>query len=186
MYKTTLIIMSGLSGTGKSAIAEALSKKLKFKIIKSDIVRKKMARLTKTQRSKEGFEKGIYSKEFSIKTYDKLFDLAGKNLRSKKNTILDATFSTFESRLNAKTIAEKTNSSFFIIYCDCDEQEVKKRLTMREIENKDISDAGWEVYQKQKSNFNHLNKEEKKTTIFIDTKKDTDFNINFILNHLKL
>ena len=67
-----VIIFMGLSGTGKTYLAQALLKKRPAVYIASDIVRKKLLNLDPTKHYYAEFEKGIYTPEITEKTYKKM------------------------------------------------------------------------------------------------------------------
>ena len=74
--KPVIIIVTGLIGTGKTTLAEAAGKGLGCEVLSSDVIRKQLANVPLTERHYDKFDGGIYSPEFTQKTYDELFSRA--------------------------------------------------------------------------------------------------------------
>ena len=109
----SLIVMCGLSGSGKSFLAKEIAKYGDFSIIRSDVVRKKLA---KKKRTKAEYGKGIYTKEFTERTYTEMLRQA-RILLHKKSVILDATFNKKSHRKLAEMLAFVMHVPFLIVYC---------------------------------------------------------------------
>ncbi|XUX00652.1 MAG: AAA family ATPase [Dehalogenimonas sp.] len=146
--KPALIIMSGYTGSGKSAVATELAKHLGLVYISSDVTRKTLAGLPLNQRSAEGIDAGLYSREMTEKTYQSILMMAEGALKSKDSAIVDATFLSKEQRMKAADIARRNGADFIIIECRLDEDELKLRLQQRMA---GVSDGTWQVYLSQKS-----------------------------------
>lgn len=167
--KPKLIITSGLMGTGKSTIANEVAKKLKIPIISSDFVRKELAGISPIEHRYEDFDKGIYSKEFSEKTYLTLNKRAKEILLNKKSVILDACFSKKWQREKAYETAKEVGAEFLCIEFLCKEEEIKKRLKKR-FENKGgVSDGRWEIFPHQKASFEKILEFSNNKHLIIDT-----------------
>jgi hypothetical protein len=152
MTKSMLFITIGLVGTGKTVLAEALAKRLALEVVSSDVTRKQLASIPLTEHCFEGFNSGIYSPEFSILTYDTMFQKAKVVLGEGGSVILDASFIKAGERERAKKLAEETNSDLFILECVLDEAAVKQRLEHR-LGTETASDGRWEIYELQKKKF---------------------------------
>lgn len=177
--KPTLFITTGLVGTGKTFLAQALAKRLGLVVISSDVTRKKLAGIPITEHRFEEFDTGIYLAEFSKKTYDRMFSEAKDILTEGGSVILDASFIKVEERLKAKELAKETNADFLIIECTLDEASIKKRLAQR-LEQGTISDGRWEIYQPQKRAFDPVVEVPKTNHAIIDTAQPVEENIRQI------
>jgi gluconokinase len=140
-----IVVLIGLSGSGKSFVANILHREFGFEWIRSDQIRKEMAGIEPTQKVKVGFSEGIYSEEWTRRVYERMLDLAGEKLKEGKNVVLDATFLRAWQRERVK---ERFPSAVFI-WVIAKEEEIIKRLSSRQ----DISDAGVETYLRQKEVF---------------------------------
>ncbi|GAH77472.1 unnamed protein product, partial [marine sediment metagenome] len=147
--RPSLFITTGLVGTGKTALAQALAKRLGLVVISSDVTRKRLASIPVTEHHFEEFDTGIYSPEFSRKTYDKMYSEAKHVLSDGGSVIMDASFIKAGERLKAKELAKETSADFFIIECTLDKESIKQRLTQR-LEQETTSDGRWEIYKPQK------------------------------------
>ncbi|HEX5166955.1 MAG TPA: AAA family ATPase [Thermomicrobiales bacterium] len=147
------IIMTGLSGTGKSAVASALAAKRDLAIISSDIVRKELAGIAEVDHQYEAYERGVYSREFTQQTYAALLDRARQLLAEGRSVIVDATFQRREWREQAFDLARQAGALVFCLETVADESIVRQRLVAREHDQAAISDARWETYLSQASRF---------------------------------
>ncbi len=149
-FRPVMIIISGLSGTGKSTLATHLSRATKIRRVSSDLVRKDLAGILPHEKRREPFKKGIYSDEFTERTYAALISEGIKLLRKRRPVILDATFLNPAHLDMAKEAASKAGARLVVIECVADEGVIKERLAKRAGEPCGVSDARWEVYLKQK------------------------------------
>ncbi len=179
--KPILFITTGLVGTGKTILAQALAKRLGLVVISSDVTRKQLAGIPLTEHRFEEFDTGIYSAEFSRKTYDKMFSEARDILSDGGSVILDASFIRAEERLKAKRLAEEMGADFFIIECTLDEESIKQRLAQR-LEQGSVSDGRWEIYEPQKKAFAPVVEASPQKHAIIDTSKPVEENIRQILD----
>ena len=147
--RPVLFITTGLVGTGKTALAQALAKRLGLVVISSDVTRKQLAGIPVTEHRFEEFDTGIYSAEFSRRTYDKMLAKAKGFLVEGSSVIIDASFIKADERLKAKKLAEEMGVDFFIVECVLDEESVKQRLAQR-LKEASVSDGRWEVYELQR------------------------------------
>ena len=168
--KPTLIVICGLSGSGKTTTAVILAKKTGFQYISSDIVRKKLAKIPPFEHKYHEFGKGIYSPEFFQKTYEKMFGRAEGFLKNGKSVIIDATFKKREERKKVKNLAEKLGVKFLLIECRLSEKIIRKKMKER-AKRKIVSDADWKIYQKQKKDFDKITEIPRQNHIIVDTSK---------------
>ncbi|MGC9975590.1 MAG: AAA family ATPase [Syntrophales bacterium] len=169
LEKLTLVLMAGLTGTGKSVLANSLAPRIGAEIIRSDILRKEMLQIAPTDRHPEAFGKGIYEDETTRKTYDKALELASEKLAGGKSVIIDATYKSSRDRQRALMAAERLKIDFFIIECICAENVIKERLDMRMSDKGEASDGRWEIYLAQKETFDRITEIPEKSHIIIDT-----------------
>ncbi len=171
-----LIVFAGFSGTGKSYLAKKLQKDLNCPYLNSDKIRKDIAHIAATNHVFEKFGEGIYSKKMTELTYSNMINKAKKLLESEKFVIIDATF--ISKEMQKKLI--DSNIDYIFFWCYATDDIIKERLEKRLKEKNNISDATWEIYLKQKENFEGLIIPEDK--IFkIDT---SDFNAYKKINQI--
>jgi len=165
--KPLLLITTGLVGTGKSTLARALAARLGLTHISSDVTRKQLANIPLTEKRPEGFDQGIYSTEFSRRTYDKMFAGAAEVLGEGGSVILDASFIQSAERVKAKELAKKMNAEFFILHCVLEEDIIKERLEQR-AKAGSVSDGRWEILEPQKARFEPVTEVKDKRHIILD------------------
>ena len=138
-------------------------------IISSDIIRKQLAGIPLTEHRFEGMESGIYSADFSRRTYDRLFSGARDILKQGDPVILDATFLKAEDRRQACQLATETGADFVILECILDEENTRQRLEGRLRKGTSISDGRWEIYGPQKQKFEPVAREETEQHYVVDS-----------------
>ena len=166
--KPLLLIMAGLVGTGKTTVAEALGRSLGLTVVSSDVTRKRLAGISPEERRFEQFEGGIYSDDFTRKTYDEMFARARELLSQRQSVILDASFKKRQDRLQAKNLAEEAKADFAVIECILDEKTIKSRLEQR-IKEGSASDGRWEIFEQQKQDFDKITESSSENHIILDT-----------------
>jgi len=158
-YRPCLVAVAGLSGSGKSTVAEALAQRTGFTWISTDLVRKELAGLPPTARPARAYGDGIYTAEFSTRTYRCMFDRARESLPC-VGVILDATFQLAIGRATAREIARRHKVPFLLVECRCPRERTRKRLARRSREGLDASDADWAVYLEQRGRFEPFDEED--------------------------
>jgi predicted kinase len=147
--KPVLIVMTGLSGTGKSTVAQALSQAFGLPTIAADVIRKELEGVqgpTPTARMPE-----FYSQEMTDATYTQLLDRAMTTLAGGNAVIADATFLEPDRRMQAAAIAAKARAPMVIVETVCDEATVAARLQARQRRGDDPSDADLAIYRRQRA-----------------------------------
>ena len=166
-YSPALVVVAGLSGSGKSTVAVALHERTGFVHLSSDIIRKELAGLAPTARVGD---EDLYSVAHSSRTYAELFSRARQTLASGRGVILDATFQLREGRQTARQIAESARTPFLLVECTCPEEVIRQRLATRTQRGDDPSDADWEIYLVQQQRCEPFAEER----LTIDTSQPTD------------
>lgn len=139
-----LILMSGLSGSGKSTVARQLARRLNAIHIRSDAVRKHLGGIELTERG--GDE--LYTEQMTQQTYDRLLGL-GIMLASKGfKVILDAKYDRTSLRMEAIAQAEFHEIPLQILHCTAPIQVLRDRLASR---TNDIADATADLLETQQA-----------------------------------
>jgi aminoglycoside phosphotransferase family enzyme/adenylate kinase family enzyme len=180
-HRPGLFITVGLVGSGKSALAQALAGRLGLVVIASDVVRKRLAAIPPTEHRYGVFETGIYTPDFSRKTYAAMFSEARSILADGDSVILDASFIRAGDRLTAERLAAEAGADFLVLECTLDENTTKKRLQERS-RQASVSDGRWEIYGPQKKKFEPV--VESPNRVIIDTSKPINSSIKQILNRI--
>jgi len=164
-----LYIFFGLIASGKSTLAEAWAKAIGAKYYNSDRIRKELAGLAVNAPQLEPFNAGIYTSEFSKKTYDALLDHAETDLRLNRSAILDGSYQAKSERSRAQDLARKHNATSIFVLCRCPEELMKERMASRTQNPMAVSDGRWEIYLQQKASFEAPDELNSSKIITIDT-----------------
>jgi aminoglycoside phosphotransferase family enzyme/adenylate kinase family enzyme len=151
-----LLLMHGLSGSGKTTVSQFLLEKLPAIRIRSDVERKRLHGLPGNARTGTGIDQGIYDRSADERTYRQLILLAGKVLDAGHNVIIDAAFLQQEQLTPFIELAHARATRCFIIDCQAPESELRQRLTARQRDRQDASDAGVEVLESQLRHYQPL------------------------------
>jgi len=140
-----VIVLIGFSGSGKSYIAKFLEN-FGYKVLRSDVIRKKLAGLKPTERATSPFGKGIYSEEMTKKVYSEMVKRAKDIVFKNGKVVLDATFlKKWQRELVLRNFPTAT-----FLWVVAPEEVIVERLRKRK---NDVSDADISIFQKQKEIF---------------------------------
>ena len=101
----------------------------------------------------EGADRGIYTPEFSRRTYDELLSRAERALAGGQSVLLDASYQGRGERDRVRGWAERLGVTLHFVQCICPEEEVKRRLQLRAADPAAVSDGRWEILQLQRARF---------------------------------
>lgn len=170
----TLYVFFGLIASGKSTLAESWAQSLGIKSYNSDRVRKDLAGLAVNAPQRESFNSGIYTAEFSRKTYDALLAHAEADLSAKRSVVLDGSYQSKAERLRVQEIAWRHKVPLIFIECRCPEMRLKERMAKRALDPSAVSDGRWEIYLQQKDRFERPDELAAGELITIDTDAPVD------------
>jgi predicted kinase len=154
----TVIVVSGLPGTGKSYFCRRLAERLPFIILESDALRKQL------------FPDPTYSAEESAYLFRAIHYLIEDLLKKGMPIILDATNLEERNRERIYSIAERLNARLIIVRVEAPPELVQQRLKKRLAGKnpRDSSDADWTVYQKMRPTVDKISRKH----FTVDTSKD--------------
>jgi aminoglycoside phosphotransferase family enzyme/predicted kinase len=180
-----LVITCGFTATGKSVLARRLAELAGIEVISSDVVRKRLVGLAPVERRFEPFEHGIYSQEFTERTYAALLDEAREHLRRGQSVVLDASFLRRDDRKAAARLAAEEGAQFACLELRASDDAVRARLARRLREGGDPSDARWEIYVAQKRRFQRPGEVPPERLITIDAERRLDRGARAVLRRLR-
>lgn len=183
-YTPALVVIAGLSGTGKSAIAAALRARTGFIHLNSDVVRKRLAGLPPDARASVAYESALYSRAHSARTYATLMTEAAEHLARGAGVILDATFQRCADRNAARAVARQRNAPVLLVECRCSEDEVRRRLRQRR-DAAGPSDADWAVYLEQRRHYEPIAADEHADWLTLDTARSLPDVISVVERELR-
>jgi predicted kinase len=168
--KPSVIVVSGLPGTGKSYFCRRLAERLPFIILESDTLRKQL------------FSHPTYTAEESAHLFRTIHYLIEDLLKKGMPVILDATNMEEKHRERIYNIAERLNTRLIIVRVEAPPELVQKRLKKRitRKNTQDNSDADWTVYQKMRTTVDKISRRH----FTVDTSKDITLAIDKIVREV--
>ncbi|MCB1685077.1 MAG: AAA family ATPase [Pseudomonadales bacterium] len=144
-----LVLMCGLSGSGKSHLAGMLVTELPALRLRSDVVRKVQAGLTASSHSQSPTDAGLYEAGKTERVYAALGDAAMALLETGEHVILDATFIEGARRRQLLERAAALGVRACVLYCTAPVEVLRERISAREAAGADPSEATLEVLDRQ-------------------------------------
>ena len=138
----TFVVIGGLPGTGKSALAGELAGLLGFAVLSSDRIRKELAGVPPHQPCPAEYGAGIYSPSWTERTYRELLSRAERLLSLGQSVIADASWSAPQRRAAASAVAGRAEADLVMLRCAAPAGVMERRLRTR---SGDVSDAGEQV-----------------------------------------
>jgi uncharacterized protein len=149
-----IVVFFGLIASGKSTLAELFARQQDLPYYNTDRVRKELAGLAAAERRPDGFQQGIYTSEFSRRTYQALLDRAAADIRAgRAGVVLDGSYHRRAERDGVRGLAAELEIPCTFVLCQCGDEEVKRRLAERARDPQAVSDGRWEIYLTQKERF---------------------------------
>jgi len=144
-----LVLMHGLSGSGKTTVAQKMSESLGAVRLRSDVERKRLHGLAAGARTQSKPFGGIYAPEATRLTYERLAQLARDVVESGYGVIVDAAFLRRAEREQFRALARDLRAPFLIASCRAPEAALRSRVARREAAVSDASEAGVSVLESQ-------------------------------------
>lgn len=184
-----LLIMSGLSGSGKSTVARHLARQQGAIHIRSDAVRKHLAGIPLRERGGPA----VYTPEMTAKTYQRLLQLGTELAQEGYTVILDAKFDRQELRGMAIAQAQARGIPLRILHCYAPTTLLQERLQRRAssqtdetsasstqasggagdlLSAPDIADATADMLSKQQADWQDFTESEQPFVTAVDTSQD--------------
>ena len=155
-----LILMHGVSGSGKTVLSQQLLEDLGAIRIRSDVERKRLFGLGPLDRS-DAIPGGIYTPEANERTRERLLRLAKDLLESDFRVIADATFLDAAWRQPFESLAEARGTGWCIVSPDVPGAVLRTRVAQRARAGHDASEADLAVLEHQLRNRQPLSEAER-------------------------
>jgi predicted kinase len=167
----TLILVSGLPGTGKSYFSRRLAEQLPSAIVESDALRKRL------------FASPTYSAQESHRLFNACHRLIDELLSKGIPVILDATNLVEHHREPLYRIARRLSVKLIIVKVEAPRELVRQRLQGRAegVDPVDKSDACWSIYQKMRTRVETI----RRNYFAVDTSRDITPVIDKIVREAK-
>ncbi len=150
-----MLIMHGLSGSGKTTIAQNLLEALGAVRLRSDVERKRLFGVAAEARSGSRLDAGLYTPAANERSYACLAELAREVIAAGYPVIVDAAFLKRDERERFAALARDAGVRFLIAACTASPATLRARVAAREHrehreqEARDASEAGLAVLEHQ-------------------------------------
>jgi uncharacterized protein len=167
-----LLLMHGVTASGKSWVSERLIAALGAVRMRSDLERRRPAATSGSAQAVPGIGEGTYSDAARQRTYARLLECAESTLTGGYHAIIDATFLARSDRQMFAALAQRRHCRFLIVSCCAGRQTLAARLDLRSQRADDPSEATLAVLDSQLRAAEPLGKEELVQTVLIDTESE--------------
>ena len=168
-HRAAIVLMHGLSGSGKSHAAARLVERSGAVRIRADVERRRIHGLALDAVSGAGLDAGLYSPEATARTYAHLEALAGSIADAGWVVIVDAAFLRREEREAFARLAAARGVPCVIASCTADEATLRARIESRRAAGVDPSEATLAVLDRQIATQEPLADTEQAHTVVIGT-----------------
>jgi aminoglycoside phosphotransferase family enzyme/predicted kinase len=167
--RPALLLTCGYSGSGKTWLARALASELPALHLRSDVERKRLAGLGSLDDSRSPPDGGIYTPEYTRRTYERLHDSAADVLGGGENVIVDAAFLKRDERERMLDLADRLEVPAAILHCTAPMELLRERVSGRSQTRADASEAGVATLERQPGYWESLGSAELARTVVVDT-----------------
>ncbi len=168
-----LIVISGLPGTGKSSIAEAIARELRIPVFAKDWLE---ATLRRCELS------GSADKPLGYAGYELLTTLALRQLQLGQSAILDSVASPEPVRAEWRTMAQTYGAGWCVIECTCSDQAIhRERLNTRRRGIPGWHELDWSEVERVRAVYPQWHDER----LILDAVQPLSVNIQMALSYLR-
>jgi predicted kinase len=146
----TAVVMVGLTGSGKSHLANALGNRVEASIISSDAIRDE---LTSRTASADAYGAGRYGEDERAAIYTAMRERADTYLRAGDSVILDATHVARRDRDAVYELARSSGARPVVVHVRADDATTRKHMESRAAQPDAASEGRWEIYHAQRAVF---------------------------------
>lgn len=143
-----LVLMHGLSGSGKSVLSGYIAWRLPAIRARSDVERKRLFGMRALDDS-SAMGQSIYTEQANQRTASRLLQCAEWALEGGWSFIADATFLRSAERDRFWQLAERLGCEVSIVHCEADLEGIRRRVRARTVLGQDASEATEDVLRHQ-------------------------------------
>jgi uncharacterized protein len=166
-----LVLVGGLSGSGKTWLASRLAPMLGAIHLRSDVERKRLAGLRETARTGSPVRRGIYAPDVSERVYQHLAACAEQVAAGGYRVIVDATFGRREDRMRFAALSSRLGVAIRLLHCRASREVLRQRVAQRHALGADASEADLEVLRWQEAHEQPVHADEGLSMIEVDTSR---------------
>ena len=147
------MLIGGPPATGKTTVARVLSRMTGWPVLHSDEVRKELAGLDPATAAAAPLGRGLYSADWSDRTYAALLGRAREQLARGSSVIIDASWNASDRRSRAERLADATASALSRFVCEVPPEVADERAATRGRAGTDASDASASIAAELRDRF---------------------------------
>ncbi|HQR23296.1 MAG TPA: AAA family ATPase [Steroidobacteraceae bacterium] len=147
--KAGLMLTCGYSGSGKTWLAEAVARELHALHVRSDVERKRLAGLGPLDDSRSPPDAGIYTRDYTVRTYGRLRECAADVMRGGENVVVDAAYLRRDERERMLALARELGLPAVVLHCTAPMNVMRDRVARRAASRTDASEAGVATLERQ-------------------------------------
>jgi predicted kinase len=163
-----VVVMAGLSGTGKSFAARGVAARIGAVLLSTDAIRREDGGAAPAAYGEAG-----YTDEQRERVYTHMFERAGEHLARKRSVVLDATFLSRRHRARASDLAASAHAPILFAQTTAPDDVVRQRLALRS-GTSSVSDARWDTYLGQRDRFEPFDATEAARLVILDSSRQLD------------
>jgi hypothetical protein len=164
-----LILMHGVSGTGKTTVSTEVVRTLGAVRVRSDVERKRIHAEKSERVVPQVSTESLYASAMTQATYERLLDLAKTMLQAGYPVVVDATFLRFAQRQPFIRVAQDRQIPLVILDVWAPKEVLVQRIEWRAMQRTDVSDATIGVMERQKAMEEPLTENERPYAIRMDS-----------------
>jgi uncharacterized protein len=167
-----VLVVCGLTGSGKSVLAGTLAARLGAAVLSTDVTRKQLLGVQPTESLASDFGTNAYSEAATEEVYGAILAEASRLVDAGHSVVLDGTFSLRKQRQPVSKLATSKDIPMVFIECRASEEVIRRRQAARSRQGWATSDATWETYLGQKERAEPFDEITPNEHIIVDTTQD--------------
>jgi predicted kinase len=164
-HRPLLVLMHGVSGSGKSYVAAELVTILRAVRVRSDVERKRLFGLRPLESSSDALKAEMYGSKGSAMVLERVLQVTETALLAQWSVVVDATTLKRSWRQACRELCERAGGRFVLVHCRAEMSVLRERVRVRKECGGDPSEAGEEVLEKQLAGEEPLGEDEPHVTL---------------------
>jgi predicted kinase len=173
-HRPGLVLMHGLSGTGKTWVSGRLLSALPAVRVRSDVERKRLFGIGETASSESAPGEGLYDEDSNRQVYEHLVGVATSIIDAGYHAIVDAAFLREHERRRFVELGNERGVTTVIVDVTADRETIEARLRKRGAQGRDASEAGSDVLAFQARVHEPLTESERAVSVTCDNSVSID------------